>query len=69
MKRKMQVKLNADVAQSLLTCDWLKNCSKAQRGACLFGEDKSNMEKIQADQFEEIGERLTLGEEKGFQKG
>ena len=38
-------------------------------GGVPLREDRANMEKIQADQFEEIGERLTLSEEKGFQKG
>ena len=64
----MQVKLNADVAQSLLTCDWLKNCSKAQRGACLFEEDKANMEKYKLINLKKLESVLRSVKRKVFKK-
>lgn len=43
------MELNADVVQSLLTCDWLKNCGKPPEEIegvrCLFITDKAQIEK------------------------
>lgn len=43
------MELNAEVVQSLLTCDWLKNCGQAQEEIegvrCLFVTDKAQIEK------------------------
>lgn len=43
------MELNAEVVQSLLTCDWLKNCGQAPEEIegvqCLFVTDKAQIEK------------------------
>lgn len=43
------MELNADVVQSLLTCDWLKNCGKPPEEItgvrCLFLSSKAQLEK------------------------
>ena len=43
------MELNADVVQSLLTCDWLRNCGKPSEEIegvrCLFITDKAQIEK------------------------